>query len=138
MDGRSGGGTEIAETVLIADPDVDVRHRLAEVLEDAGFLVVEVTDGIEAVAKARETWPVAAILEIPLGALSGYEVCRTLKRDLGDELVVIFLSGARTESYDRVAGLLVGADDYVTKPSTPGEVLARVRIATARARATPA
>ena len=78
------------------------------------------------------------ILEIPLGTLCGYEVCRTLKADLGPELVVIFLSGARTETYDRVAGLLMGADDYVTKPSAPDEVLARLRIATRRAAPAPA
>jgi CheY-like chemotaxis protein len=76
-------------------------------------------DGAEALAKAREVLPVAVILEIPLGALCGYEVCRTLKADLGPQLVVIFLSGARIESYDRVAGLLLGADDYVTKPAAP-------------------
>jgi DNA-binding NarL/FixJ family response regulator len=119
--------------VLIADPDVEARQPLAGVLVDAGFRVVEASDGSEALAKARETWPIAVILEIPLGTLCGYEVCRTLKADLGPELVVIFLSGTRTESYDRVAGLLMGADDYVTKPSSPDEVLARLRIATRRA-----
>jgi DNA-binding NarL/FixJ family response regulator len=116
--------------VLIADPDVEARQPLARVLVDAGFRVFEASDGAQALAKAREIWPVAVILEIPLGTLCGYEVCRTLKADLGPQLVVIFLSGARIESYDRVAGLLLGADDYVTKPSAPGEVLARLRIAT--------
>jgi DNA-binding NarL/FixJ family response regulator len=120
--------------VLIADPDVEARERLARVLRAGGFRVLEVDDGSEAIARARECWPVAAILEIPLGSVSGYEVCRTLKSDLGAELAVIFLSGTRTESYDRVAGLLLGADDYVTKPSAPGEILARLRIVTSRAR----
>jgi DNA-binding response OmpR family regulator len=124
--------------VLIADPDVHAREPLARVLADAGFRVFEVSDGSDALTKAREIWPVAVILEVPLGTLSGYEVCRTLKSDLGPELVVIFLSGARTEAYDRVAGLLLGADDYVTKPSAPDEVLARLRIATRRATPTPA
>jgi DNA-binding NarL/FixJ family response regulator len=57
-----------------------------------------------------------------------------MKSELGPELAVIFLSGARTESYDRVAGLLLGGDDYVVKPSAPDEVLARVRIAVDRVR----
>lgn len=118
--------------VLIADPDVEARKPLVRVLVDAGFRVVEASDGSEALTMAREIWPIAVILEIPLGTLCGYEVCRTLKADLGPELVVIFLSGARTETYDRVAGLLMGADDYVTKPSAPDEVLARLRIATRR------
>jgi DNA-binding NarL/FixJ family response regulator len=120
--------------VLIADPDVEARERLAGVLRAGGFSVLEAADGAEAIAKARECWPIAAILEIPLGTVSGYEVCRTLKSDLGSELAVIFLSGARTEPYDRVAGLLIGADDYVTKPSAPDEVLARLRIVTQRSR----
>jgi DNA-binding NarL/FixJ family response regulator len=123
--------------VLIADPDIEARERLASVLRAGGFQVLEVADGAEAITKARACWPVAAILEIPLGTVSGYEVCRTLKADLGAEVAVIFLSGARTESYDRVAGLLIGADDYVTKPSAPDEILARLRILTHRARAVP-
>jgi DNA-binding NarL/FixJ family response regulator len=134
---RSGldrGGIEIADAVLIADPDVEARERLAVVLQAAGFRVVETADGSDAVAKARQCWPVAVILEIPLGTISGYEVCRTLKADLGPELAVIFLSGARTESFDRVAGLLIGADDYVIKPSAPDEVLARLRTVTQRIR----
>lgn len=129
-------GMEIADAVLIADPDAEARTCLASVLRADGFRVVEATDGSEAVAKARECWPVAAILEIPLGTISGYEVCRTLRADLGPELAIIFLSGARTEPYDRVAGLLIGADDYVTKPSAPDEVLARLRTVTYRARPT--
>ncbi|MCW2986040.1 MAG: hypothetical protein JWR63_3610 [Conexibacter sp.] len=120
--------------MLIADQDVAARERLAQVLRDGGYRVVEATDGAEALVKARECWPVAAILEIPLGTISGYEVCRTLKSELGPELAVIFLSGARTESFDRVAGLLIGADDYVTKPSADDEVLARLRTVTQRTR----
>jgi DNA-binding NarL/FixJ family response regulator len=129
-------GIGIADAVLIADPDEEARDALARVLQAAGFHVVEATDGAEAVTKARECWPVAAILEIPLDTISGYEVCRTLRAELGPELGIIFLSGTRTESYDRVAGLLIGADDYVTKPSAPGEVLARLRAVTERTRPT--
>jgi DNA-binding NarL/FixJ family response regulator len=124
----------IFDAVLIADPDAEARERLAGVLRAGGFRVVEAADGAEAIAKAHECWPVAAVLEIPLGTISGYEVCRTLKADLGAELAVIFLSGTRTESYDRVAGLLIGADDYVVKPSAPDEILARLRVVTHRTR----
>lgn len=127
----------MADAVLIADPDVHARAELARVLEADGFRVLEADDGVEAVARARDSWPVAVILEIPLGTISGYEVCRTLKAELGPEVAVIFLSGTRTEPYDRVAGLLLGADDYVVKPSAPDEVLARLRIATQRVRPVP-
>jgi DNA-binding NarL/FixJ family response regulator len=118
---------EVSDVVLLADPDTDARHQLGCVLEGAGFRVLEAVDGEEALAKARADRPAAAILEVPLGTLSGYEVCRALKTEFGPDLAVMFLSGVRTESYDRVAGLLVGADDYVVKPPAPDEVLARLR-----------
>ncbi|HEV7752213.1 MAG TPA: response regulator transcription factor [Baekduia sp.] len=125
---------DISDVVLIADEDPEARESLARVFVSDGFRVVQAADGYDALARARTAWPVAAILEIPLGTLCGYEVCRAMKSELGPELAVIFLSGVRAESYDRVAGLLLGADDYVTKPSAPDEVLARVRIAVERVR----
>jgi DNA-binding response OmpR family regulator len=64
---------------------------------------------------------------------TGYEVCQQLSDEFGDALAIIFVSGRRTESFDRVAGLLVEADDYLVKPFTPGELLARVRVLVRRA-----
>jgi DNA-binding NarL/FixJ family response regulator len=125
------------DAVLIADADAESRAELARVLECEGYRVVHASSGLDALECARMSPPVAAILEIPLGSLSGYEVCRSLKAELGHDLPVIFLSGARTESYDRVAGLLVGADDYVIKPYAPDEVLARLRHLLHRAHAAP-
>jgi DNA-binding response OmpR family regulator len=95
--------------VLVADADDGARAELARVLRAAGSPVVEASSGEEALAAARATTPCAALLEIPLGGLSGYEVCRTLHAELGESVPVMFVSGVRTESYDRVAGLLVGA-----------------------------
>jgi DNA-binding NarL/FixJ family response regulator len=115
------------EPVLIADEDADDRRQLAELLEHAGFDVVEASSGDEALQLIRENRHALAILEIPLGEISGYEVCRSLRVDLDLELPVIFLSGVRTESYDRVAGFLAGADDYLVKPYAPDELLARAR-----------
>jgi DNA-binding NarL/FixJ family response regulator len=96
-------------------------------LNDAGFDVIEAATGEDALAVARQLVPSAVILEIPLGDISGYEVCRALREELGDELPVVFVSGDRTESYDRVVGLIIGADDYIVKPYAPDELLARVR-----------
>ena len=123
--------------VLVADGDVHELATLAGLLEGAGFDVVQASRGDEAVAVARERQPAFAILEIPLEVLSGYEVCRALKEEFGPEFPVVFLSGHRTESYDRVAGLLLGADDYVVKPYAPDELLARVRLLGSRAAAEP-
>jgi DNA-binding NarL/FixJ family response regulator len=113
---------------LIADDDDGARRTLAALLRANGYDVQQAAGGDEAVLLARETRPSLAILEIPLAVLSGYEVCRTLKSELGSTFPVLFLSGHRTESYDRVAGLLVGADDYLVKPYAPDELLARVRL----------
>jgi DNA-binding NarL/FixJ family response regulator len=114
-------------SVLIVDEDDEERTALAGLLRDAGFEVVEAASGDEALRLIRENRHALAILEVPLGAISGYEVCRSLRADLDLELPVIFLSGARTESYDRVAGFLAGADDYLVKPYAADELLARVR-----------
>jgi DNA-binding NarL/FixJ family response regulator len=119
---------------LLADGDADARGELARFLESAGYRVLEAWSGDEALALARTERPVLAILEIPLAVLSGYEVCRALKSELGAIFPVLFLSGHRTESYDRVAGLLVGADDYLVKPYAPDELLARVRLLELRSR----
>ena len=113
--------------VLIADPDSKARAALAGELGDAGFEVVAVSSGAAAVASAQERQPSIAILEIPLGEICGYEVCRVLRDLSHGGISILFLSGTRTEWYDRVAGLLLGADDYVVKPYARDKLLARVR-----------
>ena len=118
-----GGGRPI----LIVDADASARAELARLLAEEGYDVVQAASGEAGLKVARENPPALVVLEVPLGDRSGYEVCRVLREELGEELPVLFLSGARTESYDRVAGLLVGADDYVVKPFAVDELLARVR-----------
>jgi DNA-binding NarL/FixJ family response regulator len=118
---------DVSSVILIADGDAVARRALGRTLRDGGYRVSEVERGDEVLDVARRDRPALAILEIPLEVLSGYEVCRVLKADFGASFPVLFLSGVRTESYDRVAGLLIGADDYVIKPYAPDELLARVR-----------
>jgi DNA-binding NarL/FixJ family response regulator len=105
---------------------------LSALLVSADYRVAQACRGDEAIHIARAEPPAVAILEIPLPVLSGYEVCRALKSELGPSFPVLFLSGSRTESYDRVAGLMVGADDYLVKPYAPDELLARVRLLESR------
>jgi two-component system nitrate/nitrite response regulator NarL len=112
--------------IVIADEDTASREELARVFEAAGYEVVQVSSGEEVLRAVEEATPCVVLLEIPLGSLSGYEVCRALREEAGG-IPVVFVSGSRTESYDRVAGLLVGADDYVVKPYAPDELLTRVR-----------
>jgi DNA-binding NarL/FixJ family response regulator len=118
---------ESGDSVLIADPEGSSRTLLSGVLRNAGYQPLEAVRGDEGLELARANAPVAAILEIPLPGLSGYELCTALKVEFGADMPVIFLTGSRTESYDRVAGLLLGADDYVTKPYSAGELLVRLR-----------
>jgi DNA-binding NarL/FixJ family response regulator len=124
-----------APAVVIADGDRAERARLSRVLAAAGFRVVETSEGEEAVAAARHEAPAIVVLEVPLDGISGYEVCRLLREERGDDVAIVFLSGTRTESYDRVAGLLLGADDYLVKPYAVDELLARLRLLSARRQA---
>jgi DNA-binding NarL/FixJ family response regulator len=115
-------------TVLVADPDETSREELARVLEEAGYAVVQVASGAEALEVLGESAPSAALLEIQLtDDVCGYEVCRSIREKFGEALPVVFVSGTRTESFDRVAGLLIGADDYLVKPYARDELLTRVR-----------
>jgi two-component system nitrate/nitrite response regulator NarL len=118
---------ERGDTVLIADPEDVARDLLSGVLRNAGYEPLEAASGDEALELARAKAPAAAILEIPLPGLSGYELCAALRVEFGADMPVIFLTGCRIEPYDRVAGLLLGADDYVIKPYSAGELLVRLR-----------
>jgi DNA-binding NarL/FixJ family response regulator len=97
------------------------------VLRRVGYTTHEAETGEEALAVAKRERPALVVLEVVLQGVSGYEVCRELKDEFGEALPIVFVSGTRTEPGDRVAGLLVGANDYLVKPFDPNELLARVR-----------
>jgi len=122
-------------TVLVVDDDVACRDMMASLLEEAGFRVRAAASGEEALASVEEQRPAALVLDVHLTAMSGYEVCHRLRDQFGDELAIVFVSGMRAEAIDRVAGLLLGADDYITKPFSPDELVARVRRLVTPARA---
>jgi len=112
--------------ILIVDDDPTVRRLLATLLERAGYETVEAASGEEGLELARQHSPRLVLLDINLPGTSGYAVCNELRQTLGQQFPIIFLSGERTESFDRVAGLLIGADDYLTKPFDSDELIARV------------
>jgi DNA-binding NarL/FixJ family response regulator len=120
--------------VIVADTDPSARGGLEDALTRAGFDVIGVASGEEVLAVARLHQAALFILEVPLGQLSGYEVCRNLREELCPDIPIVFLSGVRTEPYDRVAGFLLGADDYIAKPYATDELLARVRRLTRNSR----
>jgi DNA-binding NarL/FixJ family response regulator len=113
--------------ILIADHDAEMRSLVATVLAQAGYETLEAASGDEAIDAARRALPRLVVLEVALPGLSGYEVCHQLRNEFGEALPIVFVSGDRTEPFDRVAGFLIGADDYLIKPFAPDELLARVR-----------
>ena len=114
-------------SILIVDGDRDFRYAAARVLDRAGLDILEAASGEEALELAANHELVLVLVEVRLPDISGYEICRRLREERGDDLPIIFVSGDRVESFDRVAGLLVGADDYLVKPVASDELVARVR-----------
>ena len=113
--------------ILVVDDDPGIRALVSGLLARTGYEVREASDGAAAITAARRERPALVVLDVELPVVSGYEVYRELRDRYGDSVPVLFLSGARTEPYDRAAGLMLGADDYVVKPFDEGELLARVR-----------
>jgi DNA-binding NarL/FixJ family response regulator len=113
--------------VLVVDDDQEFRGLMRAMLERAGFEVREAADGDDAIAAAQLTRPGLVLLDVHLPGISGYEVLRELHETVDDNLPVILVSGERAAREDVVAGLLLGADDYLVKPFHGDELLARIR-----------
>ena len=122
-----GGASRGRETILIVDDDASTRAAIAAILGDAGYLTREADCGGDALRAARLEPPGLVLLDVNLPGMCGYEVCRLLRDEFGEQFPIVFVSGARTESFDRVAGLLLGANDYIAKPFAEAELLARVQ-----------
>lgn len=123
------------ETILIADDEEPIRELLSLYLEKEGFSVISAGDGEQALAAARAQSPDLIVLDLMMPKLSGYEVCRELRRD--SDIPILMLT-ARGEEVDRIVGLELGADDYLGKPFHPRELTARVKAILRRARGAPA
>ena len=118
-------------TVLIVEDDRNTAALVATYLEREGFSTVVVHDGAEAIQAASEHNPVFVILDVMLPNLDGWEICRTLRTSSS---VPVLILTAREEEVDRVAGLAMGADDYVVKPFSPRELVERVKAILRRSR----
>lgn len=124
-----------AETILVVDDEPTIVEIVARYLEREGYQVLTAADGAGALAHIERRRPQLVILDLMLPGISGLELLRRLRGDGG--LAVIVLT-ALDEETDRVVGLELGADDYVTKPFSPRELVARVRAVLRRTAATPA
>jgi DNA-binding NarL/FixJ family response regulator len=114
-------------TAIVVDDDAHTRETVSGLLERLGFEARAEESGTAALAASRDATPELVVLDVKLRDMSGYEVLRALREHHGEDLPVMFLSGERTEPFDRVAGLLLGADDYMIKPFDPDELMARAR-----------
>lgn len=111
-------------TVLVVDDEAKIVQQARDYLERSGFHVFTAGDGKTALAVARHERPDLIVLDLNLPAMDGLDVCRALRRE--SDVPIIMLT-ARVEETDRLIGLELGADDYITKPFSPRELVARVR-----------
>jgi two-component system, OmpR family, response regulator len=110
--------------ILVVDDDPRLRDLVGIALERGGFTVISAADGQTALTHAARETPDLVVLDVGLPELDGFEVCRRLRRT--SDIPILFLT-ARDDEVDRIVGLELGADDYVTKPFSPRELVARVR-----------
>jgi DNA-binding response OmpR family regulator len=122
------------ERILVVEDEGDLREVITYNLAREGFKVVEAENGVEALRKAREQDPGMMLLDLMLPDIDGLEVCRRLRRDPLTSALPIIMVTAKGEESDVVLGLGIGADDYVTKPFSPSELVARVKAVMRRGR----
>lgn len=113
--------------ILVAEDDRDIAELIAHYLQKSGWAPQVVGSGDAALASARARTPDLVILDVMLPGMSGLEVCRALRADSATASVPIIMVTARAEETDRIVGLDIGADDYLSKPFSPNELVARIR-----------
>jgi two-component system, OmpR family, phosphate regulon response regulator PhoB len=114
------------KSILIIDDEQDVIDMLTLTLSKAGLKVRSATDGVAGLTKARQEQPALIVLDLMMPKMPGLEVCKLLKADPATQAIPIIMLTAKAEEIDRVLGLEVGADDYVTKPFSPRELSLRI------------
>ncbi len=124
----------MTQKILVVDDEMEIVRLVRAYLERAGFSVVTASEGRQALAVFRRERPNLVVLDLNLPEMDGLDVCRALRRD--SDIPIIMLT-ARLEETDRLIGLELGADDYIVKPFSPREVVARVRTVLRRAEGTP-
>ena len=130
--------TKVRRNILIVEDEQDVIDLLAiHFLRDTNYTISTANNGVAALEKARSQSPWIIILDLMLPQMSGLEVCKHLKGDRVTRDIPILMVSAKANEVDRIAGLELGADDYVTKPFSPRELLARVRAAIRRLNQSP-
>jgi two-component system alkaline phosphatase synthesis response regulator PhoP len=119
--------------ILVAEDDPDIGNLLDHYLRKAGFVATVVTSGRDVMPQIKRDAPDLVVLDLMLPGLDGLQVCRAIRADANTAAIPIIMLTAKAEESDRIVGLELGADDYITKPFSPNEVVARVRALLRRA-----
>jgi len=122
------------EKILIVDDEKDIVKMLDYNLKKEGFRTVAASDGEEALDKAAREHPDLILLDLMLPEVDGLEVCKALKKEPKTAAIPVIMLTAKTQETDKIVGLELGADDYVTKPFSPRELLARIKAILRRTR----
>lgn len=125
-------------TILIVDDEPDAIELVSYNLAQAGYNVASAKDGVEAIEKAKESPPDLILLDVMLPQVDGLEVCKVMRKSPRTAAIPIIMLTAKAAEIDRVLGLELGADDYVTKPFSPRELLLRIKKLLERSSAPPA
>ncbi len=115
------------ETILIIEDEKNILELVKYNLEQEGFRVITASKGTAGLATARKEKPSLLVLDLMLPELNGLEICKTLKQDLQTRPIPIIMLTAKSTESDKIVGLELGADDYLTKPFSPRELVARVK-----------
>ncbi|SEO92638.1 response regulator [Propionispora vibrioides] len=124
--------------ILVVDDEVAIRELVKFNLQKEGYAVLEADNGTVALQTARQNKPDLIVLDLMLPELDGLEVCRSLKNQQATAGIPIIMLTAKTEEIDKIIGLELGADDYMTKPFSPRELVARVKAVLRRSQKEPA
>src|SRR5262249_25486564 len=127
-------GRRAASRILVAEDERDVAELIRYTLAREGFEVVVAANGAEALRQAKDSRPDLVLLDLMLPQVNGWELCRRLKQDPATRALPVIMLTARSEEGDKVLGFELGADDYVTKPFSTRELVARVRAVVRRTR----
>ena len=127
VEGRIRRLSDTRTKILIVDDELDTLLPLKRALEMEDFNVIEAQDGVEALEKVRSEIPDLVLLDLMLPRINGFEVCQRLKQDEATSSIPIIMLTAKGETSDKIEGIEIGADDYVTKPFNLDELKARIK-----------
>jgi two-component system, OmpR family, response regulator ResD len=112
------------KTILIADDNKSITDILAAYMKKAGYETVIALDGEEAMIKFKDSAPALVLLDVMMPKMDGFTVCKEIRRDSDTPIIMVT---ARSDDFDKIMGLEIGADDYIVKPFNPAEVVARIK-----------